>query len=96
MVEVVARILQGVEFLRLGLATNFWGLGCPAHCGSPAWPTIFLSLIIGIILGFFLCLLCIYYLLGLGLVPPATPSRPSSRPVIQLAASRLRGDLHER
>ena len=37
MVPHVGQLWDLVEFLRVGLATNFWGLGCPSWCGPPSW-----------------------------------------------------------
>ena len=37
MVPHVGQLWDLVEFLRVRLATNFWGLGCPSWCGPPSW-----------------------------------------------------------
>ena len=53
MVDVVARIFQGIEFLRWGVVTNWWGLGCPAHCGSTSfasWALAFIAVDFALVL----------------------------------------------
>ena len=86
MSEVVARIFQGVEFLRWGLLTNWWGLGCPAHCGTSSFSSWALAFILGFCFGFCLCAALAYYLIGFYLrltsaphPSPAGAARPSSR-----------------
>lgn len=97
MVEVVARFLQGVEIFRWGLLTNWWGLGCPSHCGSPAASSLLLCLILGFFLGFALCLFICYFVLGAFLRDLPAPQRgPPPASWQEAHIHRLRGYLHAR
>lgn len=40
-----------LEFARLGVATNWFGLGCPIPCGQPTWFTLGLIFVLGLSLG---------------------------------------------
>ena len=52
-----------LEFLRFGVVTNWWGLGCPSHCGTPSLSSFFLAfssglgfgLLLGLLLALFAC-----------------------------------------
>ena len=39
-----------------GSPTNWWGVGCPAHCHTSGLPTVILPLALGFILGACACL----------------------------------------
>ena len=67
MVLLSGTLLEAFDFLQLALSTNWFGLGCPYHCGQSTLPPIFLAFTIGTFIGFascaFLCGLFIRYLL---------------------------------
>ena len=52
-----------LEFLRFGIVTNWWGLGCPSHCGAPSISSLGLAfssglgfgLLLGLAGSFILC-----------------------------------------
>ena len=94
MVEVLAQVIQGLDFIRWGFLTNWWGFGCPSHCGSPSASSLFLFLLLGYLSGFVSCLACCYFLLGFYFrsYHPPRGSPASSGPEEHLA--RLRGYLH--
>ena len=81
------RILQG------GVNTNWYGLACPPHCGSPIFGTLLAALLSGILLGFGLCASLCYFLLGLRLCP-ASPDHPRAGQII-IQPGRLARYLHE-
>ena len=54
-VAFVSRALEAIEFLQVALHSNFFGLGCPFHCGPSSIPSLLLALIIGFALGFCAC-----------------------------------------
>ena len=58
-----AQVIQGLDFIRWGFITNWWGLGCPSHCGPPSASSLFLFLLLGFLSRFLVCLACIYLLL---------------------------------
>ena len=51
MVGFVAWGLETIRLLQLGVSTNWFGLGCPSHCGSPAWPSLILAYLLGLFCG---------------------------------------------
>ncbi len=93
MVGVAARVFEGLEFLRLGVATNWFGLACPAHCSPSSFAPIALAFLSGSLLGFLACLILGFWLFRALLPPPQTILRPPCFPRGQL--DRLRGYLHE-
>ena len=86
------RAIPWINFVSQGLSSNFWGLGCPAHCTSPPVSAFALAFILGWISG----LLTFAYLLGL--VPQTwIPASASARgPVHRAASLRLSRYLRER
>ena len=93
MVEVVARIFQGIELLRWGVVTNWWGLGCPAHCGSASFASWALAFILGLCCGFCTCAVLGYHLLGfyLRVTAPHHPTPSGANP----SPHRLGGYVYE-
>lgn len=97
--QVASGLFQVFEVVRAGIATNWWGLACPAHCHPSSLLTSFLLLTtgfgLGLVCGFALVIgLALRYL---HLVPASSSSAlhlvPS--PGASLALSRLSGYLHE-
>ena len=85
-------VIRGVQFLVSGAATNWWGLGCPSHCGAPSLPLLFTVLLLGTCFGLLLAIL-----LGAWLFFPSWTSA-SSPPVASsdLPVARLRAYVHGR
>ena len=44
-------LVKGIELVSLGLRSNLFGLGCPAHCSSPGLGTVLASFLGGLCLG---------------------------------------------
>ncbi len=92
----IARLGEILEFLRGGVASNFWGLGCPSWCGAPSWTALCLAFGAGIATGLLLALLVLFaglYLLGFLRLPVTAVTRPSFlRP--EGRHPRLQGYLH--
>ena len=92
-----------LELFRVGVATNWWGLGCPSHCGHSSFPALIFSFLAGLGLGLFLgvlTLLSLAFRFGILPVPPCLSSAhlSSSRPARAGAApesTRLRAYLNE-
>ena len=40
-----------IQFLQSGLATNWFGLACPSHCGAPSWGSITSAFLLGFLCG---------------------------------------------
>lgn len=56
-----------LDLVRVGVATNWWGLGCPGHCGQSSLLALVLSFFAG--LGFSLFLILIYLAFKFGFLP---------------------------
>ena len=63
-----------LEFLQLGLCSNWFGLACPHHCGSSTFRALALCFLLGNLFGFFLGLSSACYLFLL-----SAPARTASR-----------------
>lgn len=85
----LAVVSQLGTLARDALATNFWGLGCPANCQGSSIPAILCAFILGFLCGIVL-LLCLW--IWLHQSPPLTLS-PSPVILAQQAASNLRSRL---
>ena len=84
-------IPKGFGLLIQGASTNWWGLGCPAHCHPSGVPTLLLAFGFGTSLGFiFGCLSCLWIF---GLLTPSTFGL--SCPASSQPADRVRAYLHE-
>lgn len=98
MVSVLSFGREFLEFARLGVATNWFGLGCPIHCGQPTWFTLGLTFLLGLSLGalatattcIFLFLRLRHWTFGSSRSTSTTPAGHPS----DLALDRLRGYLH--
>lgn len=83
-----------LEFVRLGIATNWWGIGCPSHCGSSSFPLVVFALLFGLSTGILLGLGLAFWILALpSSVQPSSPEHPTSH--LLLRRSRLRAYLNE-
>lgn len=89
MVSWGARGSEILEFIRVGTSTNWFGLGCPAHCGAASWPAILPFYVLGLLSRIGL-LFCLDFGLGICWVPLASSSSarwPSSLPFFGLFSS---------
>ena len=71
--------LQVGSLVTHALRTNFFGLGCPAHCGNPGLGSLLASFLLGLLVGISLCVgLAWFYLSGVSIQSqgssPVTPS----------------------
>ena len=73
------------------LSSNFFGLGCPAHCGAPGLGALIACFLGGLLVGFALCGLVAWVLLVPSL-PVGIPENPS--PGLQLRVNQLAQYLH--
>lgn len=96
--QVASGLFQVFEVVRAGIATNWWGLACPAHCHPSSLLTSLLLLLTGFGLGLF-CGFAL--LLGLALryfhlIPASSSAGPHlvPSPGASLALSRLSGYIH--
>ena len=80
-----SRIFDLIEFLQLGVNTNWFGLGCPLHCGGSSFPALALAFITGLTVGFSSCLLLAIYIFRL------LHSSSRFQQPVSLALDRLRG-----
>ena len=85
MVVIASRFLEFIEFLQLGVRTNWFGLWCPLHCGSSSFASLALFFLLGWISGIASSCIFGFFILRLVHLPPA------SNPPISLALNRLRG-----
>ena len=94
MVEFASGIAQVYQVWQLALASNWFGLQCPLHCGYPSLPALGFSFLLGLLLGVILCLTFGFFLaryLG-GFRPSSHPSSAhQGRPPPEWVLSRLRG-----
>ena len=44
-------LVKGIELVSLGLRSNLFGLGCPAHCSSPGLGTVLAAFLGGLCCG---------------------------------------------
>ena len=92
MVFPAARVWEAVELLRWGVATNWFGLACPAHCSPNTFSSLGLSFLLGLLFGGLLGSLSVLYLIYcLAYSSPAVIRHPAGR----RALDRLRGYLDE-
>ena len=92
----VARVAEFLEFVRGGLTSNFWGLGCPPWCGPAAWTSLVLAFCSGVASGLFLAALALLgalYLLGFVRLPVVASTYHTS-PRREDHSARLQGYLH--
>lgn len=89
MFEALVDALRVVHF---GVATNFWGLGCPAHCRGADVGSLAASFLLGFLLASCGALLLGYHWI-LRVPEPAVP-RPTFLDSPTSVHRRLRGYLH--
>ena len=74
-----------VRLLQSGVVSNWWGLACPAHCGSPSFGSLLAAFLLGFCSCFILCGLLAFWVLGLR---DPLPSAPSATPRVTSRLSR--------
>ena len=72
--EVVTSV---ISLLSSGISSNWWGFGCPLHCGSPLWGSLLAALLSGAILGFGV---------GFGAATSSAPTGAILDPAVQVLA----------
>lgn len=91
-----------LDFVKVGIETNWWGLSCPHHCGPPSLISLLFSFLSGLSLGLLLGFIaCFTLAIRFGFVP--VPSlfqgfQVRSRPVptgFHPGVERLSGYLYE-
>lgn len=83
-------IWGAIQFAQVGITTNWFGLACPAHCGSPLWGTVVGIFLLGFLFGCGLTLFGILALLGFR---PLAAHPSTVAPSVPIA--RLSRYLHE-
>ena len=48
---VPAVLLSGLNFLKEGVQTNWWGLARPSHCQPTSWTVVLLTFVVGWLCG---------------------------------------------
>lgn len=86
-------VLRVLGFVREGLTSNLWGLGCPIHCYPSTLPGLALAFVLGWICGF-VCLGYLAFRLGLWTFPHPSEAPPQRVPSPEASALRLRSYLH--
>ena len=92
MVALAGRFFEALEFIQLAVNSNWFGLGCPYHCGTSTLPSLFCAFILGLACGFLSCALlgiAVFRLLALPLdFGSAAPAQHRPR---ALSLARLQG-----
>ena len=83
---------DSLEFLRLGVASNWFGLACPAHCHQASFAALGFCLLLGFILGALASAWLIF-----GILRPSNPVTIPAHHFLSrdLAVERIRRYLHE-
>ena len=91
-----------LDFLRLGVQTNWWGLGCPSHCGHPSFTSLAFSFLAGSwiwLLPWIWCPVASWpgalALSFVGSSIPGTTSAPRASPGASPGLQRIQAYLHE-
>ena len=72
-----------LDFVKVGIETNWWGLSCPHHCGPPSLISLLISFLSGLSLGYSLDLLpASLSLSGLDFVPVSFPFSGLPGPIL--------------
>ena len=91
-----------LDFVKLGVQSNWWGLACPAHCGPPSLTSLVLAFASGLGFGLFLgigLVLLVAFRFGLlHLLLSSGTSSPPARPApgTPSGSDRIRAYLYER
>ena len=71
-----------IRILQSGVTSNWWGLGCPSHCGGASWGVIFSAFLLGFLTCLVILITLALWIFGLRLpvlqAPQAVP-QPTSR-----------------
>ena len=59
-------VLGAFRFLHSGVHSNWWGFGCPLHCGTPVWGTLAACFLGGLITGWFTAISLAIWIFGRG------------------------------
>ena len=90
--SVVLGTWDSLEFLRLGVSSNWFGLACPAHCHPASFAALGFCLLLGLILG---ATLSAWLIFGILRPPAPVPVHSHHLPPRDLAVERIRRYLHE-
>ncbi len=96
MVQVAASLAAFLDFVKVGTQSNWWGLACPAHCGSPAFVSLATCFIAGLGFGFSIALSLTFFLLARFYFFSGPLVEEEANPGPAAAVSRLSGYLHAR
>ena len=87
----------GLELVREGTSTNWWGLACPAHCQGTSFGAILAGFFAGCLVGAFAVAgLVLYLYISCGHKPQAPSQAPPETllgPLARRRQDRLRGYL---
>lgn len=71
-----------IRILQSGVTSNWWGLGCPSHCGGASWGVIFSAFLLGFLTCLVILITLALWIFGLRLPVPQAPQavpQPTSR-----------------
>ena len=83
-----------LRFVQGGISSNWYGLACPSHCGSPVFGSLLASYLFGFLSGLGFVALLAFFILGYQL-PPATLQTSLARSLHPPGFARLAQYLHE-
>ena len=91
---------SALEFVRVGIETNLWGLACPFHCGPPSAAALGLAFLSGFGLGFgaglvLVILLAFRFGFHLPSWGPSAPDRSRPTPGPPPSLNRIQAYLYE-
>lgn len=81
--------MGALRFLQSGVQSNWWGFGCPLHCGHTTWGTLIAFYLAGLISGWISLILVALWIFGASIL--------RGQPVVEptVVPSRLARYLHE-
>ena len=93
MVDLASGFASAFQFWQFALASNWFGLQCPLHCGHPSFAALGFSVTFGFLLGFACCALLGFFLARhfWGFRPSPIPPSPQERPPPDWVLRRLSG-----
>ena len=93
---MVAWLATGLEILREGVSTNWWGLQCLLHCQSTSVGAILAGFFFGCLVGSLATAALGFYIYIVLVAPiPAAPAEPEvPQATLRRRQERLRGYLH--